>query len=148
MHSFLRNLLPDMIKLLDDLRKQQAADAGVTGSDNYATYTAYGHVVPEAPPKVLPFVATSYKAIGIANSDWLQKNPLPIIAGKKRKVSVALAGAGGVALAGAGVGRGAGESKPAKQEAFSPPSPWAAPPNLSSRCGSCAPLRLRPWTHA
>ncbi|KAJ1640511.1 hypothetical protein T492DRAFT_832032 [Pavlovales sp. CCMP2436] len=71
MHSFLKNLLSGVIDLLDDLRQKQAVTSN-SGGDVYRIQMAYGHVVLEAAPKILPFVATNYKAKGIADpNDWV-----------------------------------------------------------------------------
>ncbi|KAJ1617923.1 hypothetical protein T492DRAFT_1132613 [Pavlovales sp. CCMP2436] len=154
MHSYLKNLLPDVIKLRDDLQKQQAADAGVTGSDVYAMSAAYGYFVPKEPPKLLPFVATPCR--DIADSDWVPK--------KQKRASVGVAGGAGAfllfsgaggagagsstvaggsdfagAVAGTGATRGAGGVKPA-HESYSPHFAVAGPakfiPSMRQLCAS------------
>ncbi|KAJ1622031.1 hypothetical protein T492DRAFT_846592 [Pavlovales sp. CCMP2436] len=75
MHSFLFNLFLSVIDLLDDLRKQQAEIAGVSGSEVYANQMAFGHVVPKSPPRILPFIATNFKVKDFVD---LSLVPLPI----------------------------------------------------------------------
>mmetsp|Transcript_11910 Transcript_11910/g.31104 ORF Transcript_11910/g.31104 Transcript_11910/m.31104 type:complete len:208 (+) Transcript_11910:60-683(+) len=85
MHSFLVSLLPSVIQLRDYLVKEQAAIAGIPGSDVYASQMAYGHIVPSALPKVLPFVATNYKAVYVSDPGWIRQCFLALKKSKKPK---------------------------------------------------------------